>query len=93
MPLSTDEASIKEVTTSMYPVLQDEDLLVVRGYSDLLGPASQITEKGESVYRNFLNTCTDTIGPKCLTLEYLLLCIIYGNQNFYIMNIHAFSSL
>ena len=47
MPSSTDEASIREVNTNTCAVLQDEYLLVVRGYSDLLGPASQITVNGE----------------------------------------------
>ena len=37
-------------TTNMYTV-QDDDLLVVRGYSDLLGPARQITVKGECVQK------------------------------------------
>ena len=38
-------------TTNKYTVLQEDDLLVVRGYSDLLGPASQITVKGECVQK------------------------------------------
>ena len=42
-----EPTSVISTTTNMYTVLQDDDLLVVRGYSDLLGPASQITVNGE----------------------------------------------
>ena len=53
LPLSNIEepTSVVSTTTNMYAVLQDDNLLVVRGYSDLLGPASQITVKGECVQK------------------------------------------
>ena len=37
------------VSNNIYNVTQDDDLLAVRGYSDLLGPASQITVNGKLV--------------------------------------------
>ena len=49
LPLSNIEesTSVINTTTNMYTVLQDDDLLVVRGYSDLLGPVRQITINSE----------------------------------------------
>ena len=46
--LMNEESNTAFVSNNTY-VIQDDDLLAVRGYSDLLGPASQITVNGKLV--------------------------------------------